>query len=222
MKYFTEDYLEFFKELAANNNKEWFDANRKRYENNVKKPFQKFVDDLILDLSKIDTEIQITSKEAIFRINRDIRFSNDKTPYKLNNSAVISKEGRTDKTHPGLYIELGPEHLRIYGGLYMPSTLEIYKVREAIVNQSAYFKDIVENPIFKKTYGEIRGEKQVRIPKEFKIVAENQPHLLNKQWYYFAQFPSKKILNDDLLELIVNTYQNGMEVKEFFRKALGK
>jgi uncharacterized protein (TIGR02453 family) len=222
MKYFIEDYLEFFKELAANNNKEWFDANRKRYENNVKKPFQKFVDDLILELSKIDTEIQITSKEAIFRINRDIRFSNDKTPYKLNNSAIISKEGRADKTHPGLYIELSPEYLRIYGGLYMPSTAEIQKVRDAIVNQSDYFKSIIEKPKFEDSYGEIRGEKQVRIPKEFKIEAENQPLLLNKQWYYFAQFPSEKILNDDLIELIVNTYQNGFEVKEFFRKALGK
>ena len=67
MKYFTEDYLQFFKELAANNHKEWFDANRKRYENVVKKPFQKFIDDLIHELTKIDAEIQITSKEAIFR-----------------------------------------------------------------------------------------------------------------------------------------------------------
>ncbi len=54
MQYFTNDYLEFFKELAANNNKDWFDANRKRYENSVKKPFQLFIDDLIELLSKFD------------------------------------------------------------------------------------------------------------------------------------------------------------------------
>lgn len=222
MDYFTNDYLTFFKDLAANNNKEWFDENRKRYEKVVKKPFQTFIDDLILALSKIDPEIQITSKEAIFRINRDIRFSKDKTPYKLNNSAVISKEGRSDKTHPGLYIELGPEHLRIYGGLYMPSTLEIQKVRESIVKQSDYFKSITENPLFKNSYGEIRGEKQIRIPKEFKEASEKQPLLLNKQWYYFAQFPPEKIVENDLLELVVNYYQNGMEVKEFFRNALDK
>ena len=128
MQYFTQDYLDFFKELAAHNHKEWFDVNRKRYENVVKKPFQIFVDDLIESISKIDSEIQITSKEAIFRINRDIRFSKDKIPYKLNNSAIISKEGRVNKSYPGLYMELGPEHLSIYGGLYMPSTTEIQKV----------------------------------------------------------------------------------------------
>lgn len=222
MIYFTNEYLQFFKELAANNHKEWFDYNRKRYETVVKKPFQLFVDDLIMALSKVDSEIQITSKEAIFRINRDIRFSNDKTPYKLNNSAVISKEGRGDKNHPGLYIELGPEHLRIYGGLYMPSTSEIQKVREAILNQLDCFKNITENPSFKNSYGEIRGEKQVRIPKEFKEVVEKQPLLLNKQWYYFAQFPPEKITENDLLELVVSYYKNGLEVKEFFKRALDK
>lgn len=222
MRYFTNDYLNFFKELAANNNKEWFDANRKRYENTVKIPFQTFVDELIAELSKIDSEIQITIKEAIFRINRDIRFSKDKTPYKLNNSAIISKEGRADKNHPGLYIELGPEQLRIYGGLYMPSTAEIQKVREAIVRQSDYFNSIINKATFKNNYGKIRGEQQKRIPKEFEKAAENQPLLYNKQWYYFAQFEPEKILGDNLMELVINQYKNGLEVKEFFRKALGK
>ena len=222
MKYFSEDYLIFFKELAANNHKEWFDSNRKRYENIVKIPFQIFIDDLINELAKIDPEIKITSKEAIFRINKDLRFSKDKTPYKLNNSAVISKQGRVDKTHPGLYIELGPEHLRIYGGLYMPSTVEIQKVREAIVHQSEYFKNLIESPVFKKSYNQIRGEKQIRIPKEFKLIAEIQPLVLNKQWYYFAEFSPKKIIEDNLLELVVQYYQNGFAVKEFFKNALGK
>lgn len=220
MQYFTQDYLDFFKELAANNHKEWFDVNRKRYEKVVKKPFQIFVDDLIESISKIDSEIQITSKEAIFRINRDIRFSKDKTPYKLNNSAIISKEGRVNKSYPGLYIELGPEHLNIYGGLYMPNTTEIQKVREAIVHQSKSFKNMIENDNFKNCYSEIVGEKQLRIPKEFKELSKNQPLLMHKQWYYVALFPSEKILDDDLLELVVKTYQNGLEVKDFFKNAL--
>ena len=90
MKYFSSDYLEFFKELAPNNNKDWFDKNRKRYIDSVKEPFKKFVTDLIQEISKVDDEVQIEAKDAIFRINRDIRFSKDKTPYKLNNSAIIS------------------------------------------------------------------------------------------------------------------------------------
>ena len=97
MAYFDTDYLEFFKELAGNNHKEWFDIHRKRYEQSVKIPMQVFVKDLILALKRIDKEIQIEPKDAIFRINRDIRFSKDKSPYKLQSSAIISKYGKKDK-----------------------------------------------------------------------------------------------------------------------------
>jgi uncharacterized protein (DUF2461 family) len=121
-----------------------------------------------------------------------------------------------------MYIELGPEHLRIYGGLYMPSTSEIQKVREAIVKQADDFKKLMKSPAFKNSYDEIRGEKQLRVPKEFKKLVEFHPLLLNKQWYYFAEFAPKRITEDNLLELVVQYYQNGFEVKEFFRNALGK
>ena len=129
MKYFEPDYLEFFKELAANNNKEWFDANRKRYETIVRDPFKNFIAELLNRLSELDPELDIEPKDVIFRINRDIRFSKDKTPYKTNNSAVISPEGRKNKNHPGIYIEFGPEKMAFYGGIYMPSPTEVLRVR---------------------------------------------------------------------------------------------
>ncbi len=150
MKYFTEDYLSFFKELASNNNKDWFDKNRKRYENTVREPFKNFISDLIDEVSKQDPEVQIEPKEAIFRINRDIRFSKDKTPYKLNNSAIISKTGRKDKSYPGLYIELGPEKLGIYGGVYMPDTKQVQKIRQHIIGNSEVFSKIISNKNLRK------------------------------------------------------------------------
>ncbi|HNR54889.1 MAG TPA: DUF2461 family protein, partial [Flavobacteriales bacterium] len=86
MAWFTNDFNDFFKDLAKNNNKEWFDANRKRYEASVKEPFTAFVAEAIKRIGKHDKAVRIEPKEAIFRINRDIRFSKDKTPYKLNAS----------------------------------------------------------------------------------------------------------------------------------------
>lgn len=118
MVYFTPDYLEFFKELAANNHKEWFDVNRKRYQSVVRDPFKNFISELISVLSKSDPDLSIEAKDAIFRINRDIRFSKDKTPYKLNNSALITPGGRKNKNHPGIYLEFGPEKMAFYGGIY--------------------------------------------------------------------------------------------------------
>ena len=74
MPYFTQDFLDFFKELAANNHKDWFDENRKRYHKSVKDPFYKFLEDAIAEIQKVDPTIQIEPKDAAFRINRDIRF----------------------------------------------------------------------------------------------------------------------------------------------------
>ena len=95
MQYFIPDFIEFFKELAANNNKDWFDINRKRYTDVIKEPFKKFVLDLIVEVGKVNPKIKdIEPKDCIFRINRDIRFSKDKTPYKMNVSALIAPGGK--------------------------------------------------------------------------------------------------------------------------------
>jgi uncharacterized protein (TIGR02453 family) len=116
--FFTEDYRRFFMELAANNHKDWFDVNRKRYELSVKEPFQKFVQHLIVEFIKLDPSFSdLTPKDCIFRINRDIRFSPDKTPYKLYCSAVISPGGKKSRSLSGVYVELTPEHIRVYGGV---------------------------------------------------------------------------------------------------------
>jgi len=220
MQYFTEDYLEFFKELAPNNNKEWFDKNRKRYLISVKEPFNKFVTDLIQEFSKRDNEVQLEAKDAIFRINRDIRFSKDKTPYKLNNSAIISKRGRKDKNYPGIYIELSPDKLRVYGGVYMPNTKQVQKIREAIVNQGDEFNIIVNDKDFKSKFGEIRGEKNKRIPKEFGELAKIQPFLFNKQWYHFAELSPKIILQEDLMDTILEYALSASKMRIFLRDAL--
>lgn len=220
MKYFTADYLEFFKELAPNNNKEWFDINRKRYLNSVKEPFKKFVSDLIQEVAKLDNEVQIQAKDAIFRINRDIRFSKDKTPYKLNNSAIISKTGKKDKNYPGIYIELSPDKFRFYGGVYMPDTKQIQKIREAIVNQGDELNSILKNKEFKSKFGEIKGEKNKRIPIEFRELAKKQPLLLNKQWYHFAELSPKILLQDDLMETVLEYVQAASKMRVFLKNAL--
>lgn len=220
MKYFTPDYLEFFKELAPNNNKEWFDKNRKRYMISVKEPFKKFITDLINEIAIVDSEVQIEAKDAIFRINRDIRFSKDKTPYKLNNSAIISKKGRKDKNYPGIYIELSPDKFRFYGGVYMPDTKQIQKIREAIVSRADEFNQIVNNSDFKSKFGEIRGEKNKRIPKEFRDLAETQPLLFNKQWLHFAELSPEIVLQDNLMETVLEYASSASKMRIFLKNAL--
>lgn len=220
MAYFDPDYLEFFKELAGNNHKEWFDIHRKRYEQRVKIPMQVFVKDLILALNRFDKDIKIEPKEAIFRINRDIRFSKDKSPYKLHSSAVISKYGKKDKTYPGLYIELGPEYMGIYGGLYMPDSKEIQVIRRHIADHQKEFSALIKEADFVEKYGEIKGEKNQRIPKEFEKIAQEIPLIMNKQWYYFAHLDPETILREELIDIVVDYYATAAGIRSFLTKAI--
>ena len=220
MAYFTNDFLEFFKELAGNNNKDWFDVNRKRYEKEIKDPFKKLVLDLIEAVDKVEGDIKIDPKHAIFRINRDVRFSKDKTPYKTNVSAVISKGGKKDHKNPGVYIELSPEHFRIYGGIYQLEKDDLLAVREYISENKMAFNKAITNKEFKNKYGEIHGEKNKILPKHLKEFGEDIPLIYNKNWYYYATLDPKTILKDDLIEIILDHHKSAKQVNSFFKKAL--
>ena len=134
--YFTPDFLHFFMELAPNNNKDWFDNNRDRYKKSVKEPFENFVEKLIKELKKTEDVMDGRPSDFIFRINKDIRFSKDKSPYKLQMSAAISKGGKKDMVNIGVYFELGPEHLGVYTGVYMPDKEQIDRIRRHIAKRN--------------------------------------------------------------------------------------
>lgn len=217
MAFFSKDFLQFFIDLAGNNNKDWFDQNRKRYENNVKEPFKKFVQHTIDELAKKDSAFKVLeAKNCIFRINRDIRFSKDKTPYKTMVSAVIAPEGKKSNSINGVYFEFGPEHVRVYGGVYEIEKDDLLTVREGIASDISKFQKTYNNPEFKKVFGEILGEKNKIIPKELKAAAEKEPLIFNKQWYFYAQFDPETVLSDDLDKLILNCYEAGRPVENYF------
>jgi uncharacterized protein (TIGR02453 family) len=220
MAFFTQDYLDFFMELAANNHKNWFDANRKRYEKSVKLPFKAFTEAVIDAYFEGNEANKIQSKDAIFRINRDIRFSNDKTPYKTQMSAIISAGGKKDKTNPGLYFEMGPEHIRVYGGVYMLEKEQLYAVRSYIANNQKAFSKAINDNQFLATYGEIRGEKNKVLPKELSEAAKKQPLLFNKSFYYFTTLAPEMVTSDKLLETVMEKYQAARPVRQFLEKAL--
>ena len=221
MAYFTNDFLKFFRELEKNNNRDWFNKNKKRFTASVKEPFENFIGDLIDAVHAIDTKVMITPKEAIFRIYRDTRFSKDKTPYKDHVSAVVSPGGRKDMQTPGLYIQMNHKDLRIYGGLYGCDTAQLKNIREAIAGDLSGFKRVINGKRFKDIYGEIQGEKNKRLPKELMEAAEKQPLLFNKQFYYFTKLPAKTALQDDLVKVVIKNYKAGDPVRKFLTEALG-
>ena len=220
MAHFTKDFLKFFQGLAKNNEREWFHANKKDYETHVKNPFKNFVQLIIDKMQAVDPTVVILPKDAIFRINRDIRFAKDKTPYKTNVSAAISAGGRKDHSKPGIYFEMGAEKFGIFSGVYQPDKNQLQNIREGIASQPKEFEKILKDKKFKKIWGEIQGEKNKRIPKEFKEEVETQPLIANKQFYVMAQFDADKILDPKLDKIIMEHYLAAKPMGDFFYEAI--
>ena len=205
MAWFTPDFNQFFKDLAKNNNKEWFDANRKRYETSVKQPFEAFVTEAIKRIAKHDKAMSaLQAKEAIFRINKDIRFSKDKTPYKLETSAIISPAGRKDHAVPGIYFAFGPEHVKFYGGCYQPEKEQLFAIREAILKDGKGFRKAIGGKAFTTLFGTVQGEANKVLPLEFKAAALKEPLIANKQFYVGAEKPAKLVTDPKLMETLMD------------------
>lgn len=202
-------------DLAGNNNKDWFDANRARYESMVKKPFERFTEEMVKRVAALDPKVRIEPKEAIFRINRDVRFSKDKTPYKLNRSAIISAAGKKDHGIPGIYFELGPENVRIYGGAYMPGKDELQRIRTHIAANLAKFRHLREDPAFVQHFLHVQGERNKRLPPEFVQAAVKEPLLFNKQFYYGAELPSKTVASAELPDILMAHYRAMAPMNKF-------
>lgn len=220
MPHFTKDFIKFFQDLTKNNDREWFHANKKNYEVHVKNPFKDFVQLIIDKMQEVDPTVVILPKDAIFRINRDIRFAKDKTPYKTNVSAAISAGGRKDHSKPGVYFEMGAENFSIYSGVYQPDKNQLQSIREGIASQPKEFEKILNDKKFKKFWGEIHGEKNKRIPKEFKEDVETQPLIANKQFYVMTQFDADKILDPKLDKIVMEYYLAAKPLGDFFYEAI--
>ncbi len=221
MAFFTQDFIDFFKDLEKNNERDWYHAHKKRYYQSVKEPFAAFVGHMIDRLSAIDPHLLTTPKESIFRIARDIRFSKDKTPYKIHTSAVIGEGGRKGMRTPGLYIQFSAKEAGLYSGIYQPAKEDLHKVREAIAIEPDKFAALLKEPAFVvKTGGKIEGDRNKRIPKEFKETAERQPLMYQKTFLYKQLLPPETLLQDDLPDVLVDFYLAVRPLNQFLTEAI--
>lgn len=221
MAYFTPNFHQFFIDLAGNNHKDWFHANKKRYEKDVKQPFEIFIQDLLEALAAEGQIIEIKAKDAIFRINRDIRFSKDKNPYKMRRSAICSRYGRKDKSYPGgVYVDFGPEKCWIGGGAYFLDKDQLYDIRDHMSKNPKAFYNAINDHAFREIYGELNGEKNKILPKEFKPAGEEIPEIYNKQFYYMNAHSPELIFRDDLLDFTMQHWRAARKIEQFLIEAV--
>lgn len=218
MIFFNNSFIEFFETLSKNNNTVWFNQNRNFYEISVKKPFYAFVENFITQVQNYDPEIKIKPADAIMRINKDIRFSSDKTPYKTHMAANISLYGKKDKAYPGFYFQFSHESIIIYGGSYMIESTMLNKIRTYIANNLQEFSMAYNEESFKEKYGNILGEKNKKLPEELQKLVSNEPLIANKQFYYSAELDNSILIKEELTHKMLEYYLAGKKLNNFLKK----
>ena len=216
----TKDILKFLKELKENNNREWFAENKEWYEKS-KKDFSEFVELLILEIRKFDPEIgPMEAKDCQFRIYRDVRFSKDKSPYKTNFGAYISRGGKK-LNFAGYYFHMEPGEYFMSGGIYMPDGVVLKAIRQEIYHRIDEFKAIMNAPAFKKYFnGLSEMEKLKSAPKDFPKDFPDMELLKYKHYIMSRDLKEKEVLSEDILKMARETYKAMVPFNHFMNAVI--
>ena len=162
---FTSKTLSFLRALKRNNRREWFQPRKEEYETHVRAPMVALLERLAMDLRSFAPELIAEPKVSLFRIYRDTRFSSDKTPYKTHVAARFPLRGVPKGEGAGLYFEIAPGWVWMGGGMYMPTTADLHDIRAQIASTHPRgLHKIVTSPAFKRTVGEMHGDRLTRVP----------------------------------------------------------
>jgi uncharacterized protein (TIGR02453 family) len=218
------DTLKFLRALKKNNNKPWFDAHRKAYET-AKADFTAFIQAVIDQHSKHDPSIKnLTAKDCLFRISRDIRFSKDKSPYKTNFGASINKGGRKAMHSAGYYFHLEPGQSFMGGGLYIPGPGELKKVRQEIDYNLADFKKIIGAKKFTAVYKSLDNSPEFllsRVPKGYDPTNPAAEYLKLKSFIAMTAVSDADLQSSQLVRKTVTAFSALLPLIDFINTAVG-
>jgi len=219
MPQINKSTLDFLATLSRNNNKEWFDQHRSDYAA-AKANFELFVQELITEISEFDPILKgLEAKNVIFRINRDIRFSKDKSPYKTNMGAFIVRGGKQNgNKFAGYYFHIEPGQCMLAGGAYVPPAEWLNAIRENINDYPEKFLKIINDPSFRKKFGQIEGEKLKKAPKGFDPDSSHVELLKYKSYLAVKQTTDKQVLSQDYFAFTTDTFKAMKPLNDFLNE----
>jgi uncharacterized protein (TIGR02453 family) len=220
--HFTKATFSFLEELAANNNRAWFEKNKPRYEEHVKEPAMRFITDFRPLLKRISPHFRADPRPvggSMFRIYRDTRFSKDKSPYKTHTGIQFRHDLGKDAHAPGFYLHLEPKSVFVGLGCWHPDSTSVKKIREAIVDDPTGWKRATRSKKFTRRF-ELTGESLVRHPRGF---APDNPlidDLKRKDFIGIAPVPQKRITASGFLDDFAEACADGRGLVRFLCKAV--
>lgn len=214
-----KDVIAFLSELSSNNNRDWFTANKSRYLE-AKSQHESFTGQLIRRIAAFDSDIgYLTPKDCTFRINRDVRFSSNKEPYKNNMGAAMSRGGKKSR-YASYYLHIEPGNSFIGGGKWMPPPEDLKLIRLEIYHFPDEFKKIINNPEFCNLFGELSGEKLKRPPKDFPPDFEDIELLKHKSYIIGKNITDEEVMSSDLIETVISAFRTMNPFIQFLNRAV--
>jgi uncharacterized protein (TIGR02453 family) len=219
---FPAETMRFLRALKRNNRREWFNAHRDDYEAYVRQPMTAIVERLAVDLRPFAPELVASPKVSMYRIYRDTRFSDDKTPYKTHVAAVFPTRGLLKHEGAGLYFHVSPEEVWIGGGMYSPQAPQLHAVREHIASHTKQLRAIVESPGFRKHVGTLEGEKLKRVPRGFPADHPAAGYLKFRQFLAGAEFPPLLATSPAFYKTLLTVFRQVTPLTRFLNAPLLK
>lgn len=214
--------IDFIRQLAKNNNKEWFDNNRAKY-NQARGDFEQLVSEIIEKISHFDPPLaDLQAKHCIFRINRDVRFSADKSPYKTNFGASFEKGGRKSGL-AGYYLHLEPGNKSMAGGgIWMPDAETLKKVRQEIDYNWDEFRTLLNDNNFKKIYGDLDHSEQKlrREPKGYEAGNPAIEYLKLKSFIAIHPLTDEELTKPEITNKIAGAFETLAPLIHFINRAI--
>ncbi|MFK7905172.1 MAG: DUF2461 domain-containing protein [Chitinophagales bacterium] len=211
--------LQFLRDLKSNNNREWFHDHKKTY-NTAKEDFANFLQSLINEIQKFDSELgDLSPKQCVFRINRDIRFSKDKSPYKTNFGASIAPGGKKAMT-AGYYLHIEPDNHFAGGGMWHPSSPHLKKIRQEIDYHTEDFSKIVTEPKFVRFFGGLQGAQLKTAPKGYPKDHPAIKYLRFKDFVAVRKIDNQQVTAPDLVKVIAETMLTMKPLNDYLKQAI--
>jgi len=221
--YITLELFTFLKELKDNNDKAWFHENKGRYEKHVREPLIKFISDFAFRLAQISPHYVADPRKvggSLFRIQRDIRFSNDKSPYKTHAGIQFRHESGKDAHAPGFYLHLEPGNVFAASGLWQPDSATLKKIRDAIVQYPDRWQKIFVNNKFEVIY-KLDGEQLKKAPRGYDPEHPLIEDLKRKDFYVITSFSEPEACLTDYIDRYATVCQIAGPFMEFLTTAIG-
>lgn len=219
---FGPEAIRFLRALKRNNRREWFQPRKEQYESVVRAPMVAIIERLAVDLRSVAPEIAFDPAKSIFRIYRDTRFSEDKTPYKTHIAAHFQWRGLAKYGGAGLYFHVDSTEVWLGGGMYSPPTPELQAVREHIAANHRRLKSIVESTGFRRMFGKLEGERLQRVPRGFPADHPAADLLRQRQFLAGRELPASTATKPAFYGAILTTFRAAVPLIRYLNEPLAK